>query len=250
MNNSAPQLLAFDTSTDVMSIAVTRFVDGAPRVWEHTGAGGAQASVALIPAVLALLQQANLTLRELDAICFGYGPGSFTGLRTACAVAQGLGFGAERLLLPVNSLLAVAEEARFQHFAADTHASVTALLDARMEEMYCASFDWNGVAWSALSDSVLVKPETLQLRSPPTRLAGNVFAAYGARLIGIPSGTARCEALPTATAMLRLAPALLAAGGAVAPEDALPVYIRDNVAQTTAEREAIKAAKAAQISHL
>lgn len=248
MKNSALKLLAFDTSTDVMSIAVTRPVNGAPQVWEHTGAGGAQASVALIPAVLALLQQAGLTLHELDAICFGYGPGSFTGLRTACAVAQGLAFGAERPVLPVNSLLAVAEEARFHHFAADAIASVTALLDARMDEMYSASFAWDGEVWSELTGSVLVKPEALQLQATDTRLAGNVFAAYGARLTGIPGGTAHYEALPTAAAMLRLAPAMLSGGAAVQPEDALPVYIRDNVAQTTAEREAIKAAKAAALS--
>lgn len=244
MTGSALKLLAFDTSTDVMSIAVTRPVDGVSQVWQHTGAGGAQASVALIPAVLALLQQAGLTLRELDAICFGHGPGSFTGLRTACAVAQGLAFGAGLQVLPVNSLLAVAEEARFHHFAADIPARVTALLDARMDEMYTASFQWDGALWTEQSGSVLVKPEALQLQFAQTRLAGNVFAAYGARLTAVAAQAERYDALPTAAAMLRLAPAMLASGAAVAPDDALPVYIRDNVAQTTAEREAMKAAKA------
>lgn len=238
------KLLAFDTSTDVMSIALTRPVNGQPQVWEHTGAGGAQASVSLIPAVMTLLRQADLSLHELDAICFGCGPGSFTGLRTACAVAQGLAFGAGRQVLPVHSLLAVAEDARSRYFADESSAQVTALLDARMHEMYVASFDWSGGVWTQRSGSALVKPEALQIPVDGGRLAGNVFTVYGERLTELAPGTARFEALPTAAAMLRLAPALLAAGAAVAPDEALPVYVRDNVAQTTAERAAIKAAKA------
>ncbi|MBC7471527.1 MAG: tRNA (adenosine(37)-N6)-threonylcarbamoyltransferase complex dimerization subunit type 1 TsaB, partial [Ramlibacter sp.] len=76
------KLLAFDTSTETMSIAVA---DGA-RLWRHSGTGGAQASSTLIPAIQALLAEAGLGLRQLDAIAFGHGPGSFTGLRTACSV--------------------------------------------------------------------------------------------------------------------------------------------------------------------
>jgi len=239
------KLLAFDTSTDVMSIAVTRTVDGRVQLWEHTGAGGAKASLTLISTVLELLAQAGLKLVELDAICFGSGPGSFTGLRTACSVAQGLAFGAQRLVVPINSLLAVAEEARHRYFAQDTNVQVTALLDARMDEMYAANFAWNGSAWAQTSTSTLVKPEALCVTAAHTRLAGNVFAEYGARLTQVPPDAGRFEALPTAAAMLRLAPAMLASGAAVQPDDALPVYIRDNVAQTTVEREAIKAAKAA-----
>ena len=84
------KLLAFDTSTEIMSIAVAHDA----QLWQHTGAGGAQASSTLIPAIQALMAQAGLRLEQLDAIVFGRGPGSFTGLRTACSVAQGLAFGA------------------------------------------------------------------------------------------------------------------------------------------------------------
>ena len=103
-------LLAFDTGTEMMSIAVARTVDGQLRQWQHSASGGAKASTELIPDILGLMQQAGLRLDSLDAICFGSGPGSFTGLRTACSVAQGLAFGAKVPVLAVDSLLAVAEE--------------------------------------------------------------------------------------------------------------------------------------------
>lgn len=233
------KLLAFDTSTELISIAVTRVVDGAPRLWQHSGAGGAQASSALIPAIETLMAQAELSFEQLDAIAFGRGPGSFTGLRTACAVAQGLGLGAGVPLLPVDTLLAVAEEARAR-YATQSAVRVLALLDARMDELYAAAYDYAGGRWRQHADFGLYRPEQLPLHDSQA-LAGNVFTEYGARL-PIPAALPCWEALPTAAAMLRLAPALLAAGNAVLAAEALPLYIRDKVAQTTAERAAAKAA--------
>ena len=128
------KLLAFDTSTETLSIAVAPG-DGRP-VLERSGPGGAQASAALIPAIEDLLAQAGLALGELDAIAFGRGPGSFTGLRTAAAVAQGLGFGSGVPVLGVETLLAVAEEAH-GHTGL---ARVVAMLDARMGEVYFAAY--------------------------------------------------------------------------------------------------------------
>lgn len=235
-------LLAFDTSTEVMGIAVSRTLEDATTVWEHTGAGGAQASAHLIAQVMALLQQADLQLKDLDAICFGAGPGSFTGLRTACAVAQGLAYGAGVPVLAVDSLLAVAEEARFQALADQPACRITALLDARMDEMYAATWAWDGVHWTELAESALLRPEALQ--SEGTVLAGNVFGVYAGRL-GLAHGglgdTRPVTALPTAAAMLRVAPQMLAAGLAVDAAQALPRYIRDKVAETTAERDHKKA---------
>ncbi len=234
------KLLAFDTSTELISIAVTRLVDGQARVWQHTGTGGAQASSALIPAIEVLMAEADLRYEELDAIAFGQGPGSFTGLRTACAVAQGLGFGAGVPLLPVDTLLAVAEEARQQYAPQQAALRVLALLDARMDELYAAHYAYEGGVWQQREDYGLFKPEQLALQDS-TALAGNVFAEYGERL-PVPPALPRWQALPTAAAMLRLAPALLAAGHAVPAELALPRYIRDKVAKTTLERAAEKAA--------
>ncbi len=273
------KLLAFDTSTETLSVAVAH--GGA--LWQHTGAGGAQASATLIPTVLALLAQAGLALADLDAIVFGRGPGAFTGLRTACAVAQGLAFGARGgqgvPVLPVDTLLAVAEEARGAAAGAlgatgaaatgggaddplawSAACDVVALLDARMDQVYAAHYRYHpshpsiaagsggatggaspapqgAPRWTRLGDIQLLAPEAV-LRPEGAWLAGNAFAAYGPRL---PEGP-RIDALPTAAALLRLAPALLAAGGAVPAEQALPLYVRDNVAKTTAERAAERAA--------
>lgn len=241
--------LAFDTSTDVLSLAVAR----GEQVWTQTLPGGAQASSGLIPAVLALLAEADMPLASLDAIVFGRGPGSFTGLRTACAVAQGLAFGAGLPVLPVDTLLAVAEEARWAQVQAGTIApdaalTVLALLDARMDEVYSAAYRWEPLAGS--SDGRWQETAPLQVGPPeklhwpddrPVLQAGNAFAAYGDRLPPVAPGGWRCEALPTAAALLRLAPALWAQGLAVPAEQAMPLYIRDKVANTTAEREAMKA---------
>jgi len=234
------KLLAFDTSTELISIALTRRVDGVPRVWLHTGVGGAQASSALIPAIETLMAEADLTFAQLDAIAFGRGPGSFTGLRTACAVAQGLGFGAGVPLLPVDTLLAVAEEARAQCAPQQQRLRLLALLDARMGELYAAPYDYADGCWQQRADFGLYKPEQVQVQDSQA-LAGNVFAEYGARL-AVPATLPCWQALPTAAAMLRLAPTLLAAGNAVPAAEALPRYIRDKVALTTEERAAAKAA--------
>jgi tRNA threonylcarbamoyladenosine biosynthesis protein TsaB len=244
-SKSATRFLAFDTSTDRLSIAVT---DGA-RVWQHSGAGGAQASSTLIPAILALLAEAGLQLGELDAIAFGRGPGSFTGLRTACAVAQGLAFGARDgaglPVLPIDTLMAVAEEARFQMAGSGNALRVTALLDARMDEMYVQSYEFNSGLWTQTVGCELIRPENLAdylLREPGTALlAGNVFEVYAQRLPVALAPIAHLHALPTATALLRVAPALAAAGQCVDASHALPLYVRDKVAFTTEERAASKA---------
>lgn len=233
------KLLAFDTSTEILSVALT---DG-ERVWQHTGPGAAQASSALIPSILDLLAQAGLALSQLDALVFGRGPGSFTGLRTACSVAQGLALGAKLPVLPLDTLLAVAEEARFQHQPDAGALQLTALLDARMDEMYVQRFAWSASAWSALDACTLRQPEDFAMPISDTVLAGNVFKVYAGRLPAWPAS--QClEALPTASAMLRLAPALLAAGHGVDAAQALPLYVRDKVALTTEERARVKAGAA------
>ena len=226
-------LLAFDTSTEAMSIAVAC---GDARVLERRAPGGAQASASLIPRALGLLAEAGLRLPQLDAVVFGCGPGSFTGLRTACSVAQGLALGAGVPVLPVETLMAVAEEARRLVGALD----VIALLDARMDELYVARYRHDGRLWRREGEIALVAPQALDA-APGAWLAGNAFATYGSRL---PMGSAQAVVTaPAASALLRLAPALLAEGQGRPADQALPLYVRDKVAQTTAEREAARAAR-------
>ena len=219
-------LLAFDTSTDTLFIAIQR----GDQLWQHQAAGGANSSATLIPAIQDGLRALDLQLSDLQAIVFGRGPGSFTGLRPSCAVAQGLAMGAQLPLLPGDPLLAVAAEARMQHGVTD----VLAVLDERMSEVYHAGYRWTDGHWHATEALGLCAPQALQV--PADRVVvGNAQAAYPQQLA---PAARHLHALPAATALLRLAPALMAAGHTICAADALPLYIRDKVAKTTAEREA------------
>ncbi len=124
-------MLAFDTSTEALAVAVQS--DLGLFTWD--GEGGAAASAHLIPQIRRLMQQAGLDFHQLRAIAFGSGPGAFTGLRTACAVAQGLALGAALPVVALDSLLIVAEAVRGEHLAGardDRALDVHVAMDARM----------------------------------------------------------------------------------------------------------------------
>jgi tRNA threonylcarbamoyladenosine biosynthesis protein TsaB len=245
------QWLALETSTDTLSLAVSC---GA-QTWTHTSAGGPLTSTHMIPQTLALLKEAGLALTDLQAVVFGRGPGAFTGLRTACSVAQGLAFGAELPVLPIDTLLAVAEEARLSAEAAGDApvTRVLAVMDARMEQVYVAAYEFKPEStqgtWQCVQAAELQAPETLHWPADWTQdsfiAAGNAWPVYAGRWPAALTATQRM-ALPTAAALLRLAPPAWAAGQSVPPEEALPLYIRDKVAQTTDERMQIKAAQLVQ----
>jgi tRNA threonylcarbamoyladenosine biosynthesis protein TsaB len=253
------RLLAMETSTDTLSLALGSATASAP-VWAFDGPGGQQASATLLPAVRQGLTQLDWPLSSLDAIVVGRGPGSFTGLRTACSVAQGLAYGSPSAqhpvglpVLPVDTLLAVAEEARAQR-AAQGHAVrwVATVLDARMDELYVALYEHHGGAWHERSPARLCAPQDVAAWALTHVVldsdawaqgqwlwAGNVWSddsPYATRLRALMG--VRCTALPTAAALLRVAAAPLALGQALRPHDVLPLYVRDKVALTTAEREA------------
>jgi tRNA threonylcarbamoyladenosine biosynthesis protein TsaB len=231
-----PRLLALDTATDVLALGLAT---PAGR-WHRQAPGGAQASAALLPAIGALAAEAGLALQDLDAIAFGQGPGAFTGLRTACAVAQGLALGLDRPLLAIDSLLIVAEDARTQHGGDDWWVS----MDARMDEVYAAAYRHDGQRWQTQQAPQLwTRPALAQAwqAAPPQRVAGSAVTAFPD---GLPWGdTLRVGAeTDRAAALLRLAEAAWADGERLDAAQALPLYLRDKVALTTDERLALKAA--------
>lgn len=229
-----PTLLALDTSTDCMALALC--TPGGVRL--RLAPGGPAASARLVPEALALLADAGLTPRALDAVGFGHGPGAFTGLRTACAVAQGLAFGIGRPVLPIDSLLLVADDAHQHHPAADPQALHWVAMDARMDEVYAAAYRREAGRWQvAHAPALYTLPALASLWSAeaPARVAGSAVAAFADRL---PWGGAWRRALEhdRPAALARLARQAWADGAAIPADQALPLYLRDKVALTTAER--------------
>ncbi len=227
-----PALLAFDTAGERMTIAVT----AAGRVRSHSGAGGAKASSTLIASILGLLEEAGLALADLDAIAFGRGPGAFTGLRTACSVAQGLALGAGKPVLPIDSLLVIAEDAR----GGAKEFRVWVTIDARMNQIYAAEYAFAAGRWATLQPPLLTDYAELTRRwrsVPPQVVAGDAIDAFAGRL---ETGTA--ITLPgvraSAAALMALAERAWRDGAGVDAAQALPLYVRDKVAETTREREA------------
>lgn len=227
-----PTVLAFDTSTETLLVALVR--DGA--AYLHEGPGGARSSADLLPAALQLLRQAGVSHTRLDAVAFGRGPGAFTGLRTACAVAQGLALGLGRPTMPVDTLMIVAEAARQAH---PSLREVWAILDARMQQVYAAHYRLDAEAnWQVQVPPGLWDPRDLPV-APDVAVAGNALALVAER--GDGALVSRwIEAVPTAAALAQLARQAWYQGVRVDPAQALPLYVRDKVAYTTAEREAMR----------
>ena len=226
------RILAFDASTEVCAVALG---DGA-RWAERVENAGQRHSELLLPMIRSLLDEARLALADVDGIAFGAGPGSFTGLRIACGVAQGLALGANLPVVGVATLEAMAETARTTH----GWTRVVAALDARMQEVYLAAYERDGERWRVHLEPCVVKPDAAPVPAGRWSGAGNGFAAYPAlreRLAGVLSA---CDEriLPTAVAIGNLALPRFAAGEGVAARDAAPLYVRHRIALTTAEREA------------
>lgn len=234
-----PAVLAFDTSTEWLAVGLLAH----GQRWTDNQPGGAAASTALLPAVQALLQRAGCVMADIDAIGFGRGPGAFTGLRTSCAVAQGLAVGLGRPVLPLDSLLLVAEQARRQAGAPGAF-DVGVAMDARMGQAYAARYRWNGDDWQVMQPPGLWAPEDLA-----QSWAAAMPAATCGSALGLFEALHEAAAAPRyiavdgdrAGALLELAVRAHASGQGVDAAEALPLYLRDKVALTTAERSAAKA---------
>ncbi len=234
-----PIILAIETSSELASCAL---LNGETLI-SRSSSGVRTHSQAILPMVQELLAEAGIALAQCDAIAFGSGPGSFTGVRTACGIAQGLAFGAGLPAVPVVTLPAMALACREQTGASD----VLAVLDARMGEVYWAQYRYAD-GWQEIVAPTLCAPGAVAPLPAPTPLAacGNGFAAYPEAFAGRDfAAGALVEVMPHASQVARLAAIELAAGRSVAPADAQPLYLRNKIAFTSAERQVINAAKAA-----
>ena len=222
-------LLAVETSTELCSVALLRgdelFVEEAVAENRH--------SEMLAPMIRRLLERSRLTVGQMDAFGFGQGPGSFTGIRIACGIVQGLAFAARRPVVPVPSLLALAEQSN--------EGRVIAALDARMDETYLAAYARNGDDWDDVIAPRLATRDALPaLPGPRWAATGSGFDRFDwLRDAYRGSIEMRIEGdLPRARSVARIAARRLARGGGIAAEQAAPLYLRDKVALTTEERQA------------
>ncbi len=226
MSSEFPLIVAIETSTELASVAV---LNGEQlRTRESSGAQTHSASV--LPMLQDLLKEAGVALSDCDALAYGCGPGSFTGVRTACGLVQGLAFGAQLQAAPVVTLLAMAEAAR----AAGAGDDIVAVLDARMGEVYWAQYRYD-VQWHVVSAPALCRAIDV---TPAGRIAacGNGLLAYADAFEQLGDVPRFPDIVPHASAVARLAALAVARGELIAPRDAQPLYLRNKVALTTIER--------------
>lgn len=229
-------ILAIETATDACSCALqysgTIIVRHAVEPRRHTEL--------LLPMIDAVLVDAGIGLGALDAIAFGRGPGSFTGLRIACSVAQGLGFGAQCPLVAVSTLQIVAVG---MHRSLGTPRVLVAL-DARMGEVYWGAFEWDDVTMVPVFGESVGPPDAVNVPAGGAwAAAGSGWSAYRGALdecvadrLGRPPEPVDAARLPDASDMLVPAKLAVGSGLAVAPEDASPVYLRSRVARPAPRR--------------
>ncbi|MGE5088492.1 MAG: tRNA (adenosine(37)-N6)-threonylcarbamoyltransferase complex dimerization subunit type 1 TsaB [Candidatus Levyibacteriota bacterium] len=225
------RIVAIDSSTDWLSVCAS---DGSLAVALREKAGTAS-SERVLPLVGQALAEAGWTLAELGGIAYGAGPGSFTGIRIACGVAQGLALGAGLPVFGVPTLQAVAHACWRAHGA----RRVLACLDARMREVYVASYLREGDAWRLASGPAVCKPEALgPPAAGPWQGAGDGYAAYPELAERLGLAAADPAIAPDAASIAELALPRFAAGEGLPADQAQPLYVRQRVALTTVERAA------------
>ena len=229
------RLLALDTSTEYLSLAL--LVDG--RSYVRALHAGQTHSQRILPLLRELLTEAGVEMTDLQGIAFGAGPGSFTGLRIGCGVAQGLAFGVDLPVVGVSTLLALANG---DDAGQSGSARVIACLDARMGEVYHAAYARDGDNWREVQAPGLYKPEQVPaLEGAGWTGIGSGWAAYSETLHAAYSGQVEAvfaQAYPHALAIAELAVPMFAAGLGVPAAEAAPIYIRNKVALKTSERAA------------
>ncbi len=244
--NPQSALLALDTSTEYCSVALAIFSDEthtSPQFFIRHEATGAQSSARILPAVREVCDEAKISVDDCIALACGAGPGSFTGLRTAVGVTQGLAFALNKPVLPICTLMACAQATRHQESVLQ---HVLVALDARMDEVYWASFIWHAETgeWHTIQPASVSAPEELVAPAAPFVLAGNATTIFGDRLkVASQASLIDTSALPHATHIATLGWQALQAGQALPAQQIAPFYIRNKVALTTAERKAAHSLK-------
>lgn len=220
--------LALDTSTEYLSLAISTSKGIVARDWP----AGQKHAEMILPALAELLRECQLSMQDIEGVAFGNGPGSFTGLRIAAGITQGLAFAQDIPVLGVSTLAALAE---------GCHANqVYVCLDARMNQVYCAAYRKEAGVWQTIIEPCLSDPDAIPLPDGSNWLgAGSGFAAYGPVLkqrLGAQLNGANAERFPQAKDVLTLALPDFAAGKGMPAADAELVYLRNKVALKTHER--------------
>lgn len=230
-DNAGMNILALDTSTESCSVALLT----AGGLFDRSRLMPREHAEHVLPMAQSLLDEVGLKRTQLDGIAVGCGPGAFTGVRLAVSVAQGLAFALDLPVVTVSSLAALALEA-----PADA-LPVLAVIDARMGEIYAGAFRRTEAGLvEAIDHENVCKPDALEVPAAPAwNVVGTGWGAYpdiiGGKLATPPRWVESAH-YPQARHVARLAAPEFAAGRGVAPEKALPVYLRNKVALTLRER--------------
>ncbi len=220
-------VLALDTATEALSVAL----QCGDRRFTHFEVAPRLHAQKILPLIDTVLTQAGITLAEVDAFVFGRGPGAFTGVRTAVAVVQGLAFSHRKPVYGVSTLMALAEGARRQHGVTD----VLPAIDARMGEVYAAAYSYQAGVWQLRSPEAVLQPGHFHFGEAGNwfgcgtgwQVHGEAMRAGVSAALTIEGGDGR---LPDAQDMLSIALPALLRGEGLPAEQALPVYLRDQVA--------------------
>lgn len=251
VDNRLMKFLAIECSTENLSLAASNSLQN----WYFDGAGGSLTSSVLVPECLKGMAQLQMQFKDLDVIVYGRGPGSFTGLRTACSVAQGFSYPHQTPTLGLDSLLTLAQTARQQAPALERFFSV---LDARMGQLYVGAYELIDEDWRVVQAPSLLNPVDLQIppswrdkaHSLPFVLASNTQGSIHTQLLhALDQQKSAFEPLvcsPRAHAMIEIARRQILVATPQRPTNSLkdlptPMYIRERVAQTTLERSQVKA---------
>jgi tRNA threonylcarbamoyladenosine biosynthesis protein TsaB len=248
-----PNIVAFETSSETLSVSV---VVGENTFSEDIANAGAQNSELALPTMHALLKTAGVSLNQIDLVAFGQGPGSFTGVRIACGIAQGLAYGLGRRVIALPTTLVLAEQARVGAALAEAEVEVKRIavaIDARMGEVYFAAYEVDSLLPSGFEEIVppmLAKPDALPALLGECVCIGSAFAvkelANAIQRSALRIKQVIEPAMPQSFFLATLARRLYAAhsdAATVAPQDAAPLYLRNNVAMTIDERKALHEAK-------